>query len=132
MLIDVPHLTLDDAIAVADDLGGEARMMNDHIWGDFTRKDDALKFADKLLDLNVERMTRERSEANLQQRSNINIPVSERYRLLSSMNRDVKYYLDNGPVHGYDGKLMHQGSLSAHLQMMRQLYDSFPAAQKPD
>ena len=60
MTADVPRVTLQDAQAIAESLGGEARMMNGHLWGDFTREDDARQFGDRVVALNVDRMVEER------------------------------------------------------------------------
>lgn len=60
MLNDSPRVTLEDAKALARTLGGEARMMNDRIWGDFIREADAVEFGNKMVALNVDRMAEER------------------------------------------------------------------------
>jgi|GEM_PF-209583 len=60
LLNDSPRITWDEAKALADDHGGKIRVMNGHIWGDFTREADAVQFADKMIALNVDRMVEER------------------------------------------------------------------------
>ena len=65
MLNNSPRVTLDDAKAIAESLGGEARIMNNRIWGDFTREADAVQFGDKMVALNVDRMVDERDAAGM-------------------------------------------------------------------
>ena len=83
MTADVPRVTLQDAQAIAESLGGEARMMNGHLWGDFTREDDARQFGDRVVALNVDRMVEER-EASRNEKPAIaySIKANEEYQAL--------------------------------------------------
>lgn len=64
MLVDTPYVTLEDAKGIADQFSGEARMMNDHIWGDFTRQEDAEKFTNGVIALNADRIVENRNIDN--------------------------------------------------------------------
>ena len=57
------RVKLEDAQAIAESLGGEARLMNGRLWGDFDHEADARQFGDRVAALNIDRMVAEREAA---------------------------------------------------------------------
>ena len=63
---EIPYVKFEELKQIADEMGGSARIMNGDEWADFYHEDDAVRFADKVVDLNVERMVAAREAAKQQ------------------------------------------------------------------
>lgn len=63
---ELAYVSFEDFKALAEDLGGSVRMMNNERWADFYHEDDAIKFADTVVDVNVSRMEAAREGAKEQ------------------------------------------------------------------
>ncbi len=59
-------------------------------------------------------------------------PLKGRYSLLSQMQQEMKYFLHNGPIHGYYEGHLWSGSFDFQLKCMKALLDSIPEGQKPE
>ena len=56
------NVSFEDFKKLAENMGGTARMMNDEPWADFYGEEDAIKFADKAQELNVDRIAEQRDD----------------------------------------------------------------------
>ena len=68
---ELAYVSFEDFKHYAEDLGGSVRMMNNERWADFFRQDDAEKFANTVVDVNVSRMEAARAGAKDQVKSEI-------------------------------------------------------------
>ena len=68
---ELAYVSFEDFKHYAEDLGGSVRMMNNERWADFFRQDDAEKFANTVVDVNVSRMEAARAGAKDQVKSDI-------------------------------------------------------------
>ena len=65
---ELAYVSFEDFKHYAEDLGGSVRMMNNERWADFFRQDDAEKFANTVVDVNVSRMEAARAGAKEQRK----------------------------------------------------------------
>ena len=68
---ELAYVSFEDFKHYAEDLGGSVRMMNNERWADFFRQDDAEKFANTVVDVNISRMEAARAGAKEQIKSEI-------------------------------------------------------------
>lgn len=138
---EIPYVKFEEMMQMAHDMGGSARIMNGSEWVDFYSEDDAVKFGDKIIALNADRIVAERELASEQLseqrpvREGDNYTLEDilnkddkfRYMLLSRMQSDVKYFLGNGNRNEPD---LWGGNVENHLNVMYKLWDSLP--EKPE
>ena len=53
---ELTHMDMGEMSRIADDMGGSVRLMNGDRWADFFHEEDAVRFADKVVGMNEERM----------------------------------------------------------------------------
>ena len=68
---ELAYVSFEDFKHYAEDLGGSVRMINNERWADFFRQDDAEKFANTVVDVNISRMEAARAGAKDQVKSDI-------------------------------------------------------------
>ena len=68
---ELAYVSFEDFKHYAEDLGGSVRMMNNERWADFFRQDDAEKFANTVVNVNVSRMDAAHAGAKDQVKSDI-------------------------------------------------------------
>ena len=68
---EIPYVKFEEMMQMAHDMGGSARIMNGNEWVDFYSEDDAVKFGDKVIALNADRIVAERELASKERREQL-------------------------------------------------------------
>ena len=117
--------------ALAEEYGGETHITEGHEWGDFYRREDAERFAQRIVALEQERMYPAQQAQPTNGRATDEELLSRdetfRYQLLGRLRSDANYFLGNG--NRYEPGLW-AGSVEEHLSLMNKLWDSLP--EKPE
>ena len=74
---EIPYVKFEEMMKMAHDMGGSARIMNGNEWVDFYSEDDAVKFGDKVIALNADRIVAERELASKERREQLRILLGD-------------------------------------------------------
>ena len=74
---EISYVKFEEMMQMAHDMGGSARIMNGNEWVDFYREDDAVKFGDKVIALNADRIVAERELASKERREQLRILLGD-------------------------------------------------------
>lgn len=122
-------VSYDEMKALAEEYGGETHITEGHEWGDFYRREDAERFAQRVVALEQERMSPAQQAQPTNGRATDEELLSRdetfRYQLLGRLRSDANYFLGNRYEPG-----LWAGSVEEHLSLMNKLWESLP--EKPE